>query len=76
VENFEADAAPFLIDVTGKLRDTAWSLDNMDVNIGLASVWGKGTLDLRGETSATQFDLTVNVPNIGGLGTLDGYRMR
>jgi hypothetical protein len=76
VENFEADAAPFLIDVTGKLRDTAWSLDNMDVNIGLASVLGKGTLDLRGETSATQFDLTVNVPNIGGLGTLDGYRMR
>ena len=76
VENFEADTAPFLIDISGNLRDTTWSVDNMDINVGLASLSGKGTLDFRGETSATQFDLTVNVPNIGSLGMLDGYRMR
>ncbi|MGI9199801.1 MAG: AsmA family protein [Woeseiaceae bacterium] len=75
-ENFEADRLPFLIDIEGTLRDTTWSIDKLDIGVGLATLTGNGIFDLKGETSATRFDLDLNIPNVSDLGTLNGYRMR
>jgi uncharacterized protein involved in outer membrane biogenesis len=74
--NFEADEAPFLIGIRGTLRDTTWSVEKLDINVGLANLSGQGTIDLHGDTSSTQFDLSMNVPNVGVLGMLGGERMR
>ncbi|MGI9222780.1 MAG: AsmA family protein [Woeseiaceae bacterium] len=76
VDNFEADESPFMIDIEGTLRDTTWSIEKMDIGVGLAKLTGNGTLDLKGETSATLFDLDINIPNVADLGTLNGHRMR
>jgi uncharacterized protein involved in outer membrane biogenesis len=75
-DKFEADAAPFRIDIEGKLRDTTWSVEKLDLNVGVANLSGQGTLDLDGDTSLTQFDFSMNVPNVGELGKLDGNRLR
>ncbi len=74
--NFEADEAPFLIDIEGTLRDTSWSIDKLDINVGVANLTGQGVLDLDGDASSTKFDLSINIPNVGELGMLDGNRMR
>lgn len=76
VENFEADEAPFMIDIEGNLRETTWQVDKLDINVGLASLSGQGILDLDDDTSSTNFDLEINVPNVGALGMLNGNRMR
>jgi uncharacterized protein involved in outer membrane biogenesis len=76
VENFEADEAPFMIDIEGSLRESTWQVDKLDINVGLASLSGQGILDLDDDTASTNFDLDINVPNVSALGMLNGNRMR
>jgi len=75
-DNFEADEAPFRIDIEGTLREKIWSVEKLDINVGAASLSAQGTLDLDGDTSSTQFDFSINIPNVGELGMLDGDRLR
>jgi len=74
--HFEADEAPFLIDIESRLRETSVSVEKLDVNVGVANLSGQGTLDLDGDASSTQFDFSMKIPNVGELGMLDGNRMR
>ncbi|MDA1063495.1 MAG: hypothetical protein O2907_04010 [Proteobacteria bacterium] len=73
-QRFAADAAPFSIDLQGERRGTDWAIRELDVGIGAATLTASGDLDLNGDSSATQFDLHLNIPNVAALGTLDGLR--
>ena len=75
-DNFEADEAPFRIDIEGTLRETTWSIEKLDLNVGVANLSAHGTLDLDGDTSSTQFDFSMNIPNVAELGMFDGNRLR
>ena len=74
--DFEVNEAPFLVEIEGELREAALSVENLNLNVGVANLSGRGTLDFDGDLSATRFDLSMNVPNIGALGVLDGTRLR
>jgi hypothetical protein len=74
--DFEANEAPFLIQIEGQLRDTTVSVESLNLKVGVANLSGQGTLDFEGDVSATRFDLSMNVPNVGALGVLDGNRIR
>ncbi len=74
--DFEANEAPFLVEIEGELRDSTLSVENLNLNVGVANLSGQGTLDFDGDLSATRFDLSMNIPNVGALGMLDGIRIR
>ncbi len=75
-EDFEPDEAPFLIDVRGTLRDTALAFDRLDINIGEATLSARGELEFLGDTAATEFQLSISIPDIAKLGVFNGYRAR
>ena len=76
VDDFEADEAPFLVRIQGNVRDTMWSLDQLDIGVGAAKLTAKGTLDLQDATASTLFTIDIDVPNTGALGELRGQRLR
>jgi len=76
LEDFEPDEAPFLIDVRGTLRGATLAFDRLDINIGDATLSAHGALEFSGDTAATEFELSANIPSLATLGTFDGYRMR
>ena len=75
-EDFDADETPFLIDVRVTLRDTAVAFDRLDINIGDATLSARGELEFLGDTAATEFQMSVSIPNLAKLGTFNDYRMR
>ena len=75
-DKYEADEVPFRIDIEGTLRDKTWSIEDLDVNVGVANLSAQGTLDLDGDTSSTEFEFNMNIPNVAELGMLDGNRLR
>jgi hypothetical protein len=76
LEDFEPDEAPFLIDVRGTLRGATLAFDRLDINVGDATLSAHGVLEFSGDTAATEFELSANIPSLATLGTFDGYRMR
>ena len=76
LENFEPDEAPFQIDVRGTLRDATLVFERLDINVGDAKLVARGGLEFVGDATATEFQLSADIPNIAKLGTFDGYRMR
>ena len=75
-EEFEPDEAPFLIDVRGTLRDATLAFDRFDINVGDATLSAHGALEFAGDTAATEFEVSANIPSLATLGTFDGYRIR
>ena len=76
VDSFEALEAPFSIDVDGELRDTSWQIDTLEIDVGTAELSAKGTFDLSGATSATQFAMSLNIPDTQALGSWNDRRLR
>jgi len=76
LEDFEPDEAPFLIDVRGTLRDTTLAFDRNDIKIGDATLSANGQLEFVGDAAATEFKISISIPNIAKLGVFNGYRMR
>lgn len=76
VEDFEADEAPFLVDVRGTLRDAKLAFERLDINVGDATLSASGQLEFVGDAAATEFNFSANIPNLAKLGVIDGYRMR
>ena len=72
---FVADEAPFRVEVKVGQREARWSVDKLDINVGVANLTGQGTIDLGDDSSSTRFDLNVNIPNVGALGMFAGERM-
>lgn len=69
-----ADAAPFSIDLHGERRGTDWAFRELDIAIGDATLIASGDIDMKGDDSAAQFEMHVNVPDVAALGTVDGRR--
>ena len=76
VKEFEADEAPFVIDLRGERRGKDWSISRLNVGVGDATITASGDLDLDGDDAATQFDLSINIPSTATLGSMHGHRMR
>ena len=76
VKAFEADEAPFSIDVRGKLRNNHLSFDNFEIGVGDANVQARGDIDFGDDERSTRFSLTGNIPRLSQLGHYGGRRPR
>ena len=76
VDEFEADEAPFVVNMAGSLRDSTWSFEQLNVSVGAAELDAEGILDLRDAATTTLFTIDVAVPNAGALGEWRGQRLR
>lgn len=72
---FEVDAAPFILRGRGRLRKQLVELDQFDVGIGDASLNASGDLNLSGNGKSTRFHFAASVPNLGGIGRVNGRRL-
>lgn len=75
ISRFEADAAPFILRGRGRLRKQRIALDQLAVGIGDASLNASGDLDLSENGKSTRFHFAASVPNLGGMGRVDGRRL-
>jgi len=74
VQDFEAEPAPFTIDLRAERRATDWSFKPLDIAVGTATLRASGDLDLNADDSDTRFDFEINIPSTANLGTLHGRR--
>jgi uncharacterized protein involved in outer membrane biogenesis len=73
---YEAEAAPFLVDVHVELRETILSFDKFEIGIADARVQASGDLDFIDGSSSTEFSFTGEIPSLARLGRFDGRRFR
>jgi uncharacterized protein involved in outer membrane biogenesis len=73
---FAADEAPFQIDLDGSVEGSALQINNLDIQVGLATLQAAGGLDLAGNATTTPVNVSVNMPDTAALGTVNGRRLR
>jgi len=76
VTGYEAEAAPFFVDIQGELRETNLSIDKFEVGIADARVHAGGDLNFSVGSASTKFSFTGEIPSLARLGRLDGRRFR
>lgn len=75
ISRFEADAAPFSLRGRGRLRNQLIEVDQLDVGIGDASLNARGGLNFSDAGESTRFHFAVSVPDLGGMGRVNGRRL-
>jgi uncharacterized protein involved in outer membrane biogenesis len=73
--DFSVANAPFSIVSRGELRDMRLTLEQLNIEIGEASVKAQGELDLARSGRSTEFEFDLNVPSLGTVGLLNERRM-
>lgn len=73
---YEAEAAPFLVDVHVELRETNLSFDKFEIGIADARVQASGDLDFIDGSASSKFSFTGEIPSLARLGRIDGRRFR
>jgi len=75
-KGYQAEEAPFNVDIQGELREMNLSFDKFEIGIADARVQARGDLDFSEGDSSTRFSFTGDIPNLAQLGWFDGRRPR
>ena len=76
VKGFQAFEQPFSLEARGQLRGPQWSFDELDVTVGDATIDATGDLELVDAQEEATFSVTLQIPSLATIGTVDGHRFR
>jgi uncharacterized protein involved in outer membrane biogenesis len=74
VKGLETFEQPFSLEGKGWLRGKHWDFERVNGTVGQASFAARGDLALEDASARTEFIVSLSVPNLADIGTLDGRR--